>query len=347
MTSAAKRVTDRANPALGQPTFSAGAVRALLAAFERLGHDVPSLLSASGLRPSDLDDPDAGIPCAALGAVCVAAQQRRPLANLWLRLAQETPLGAYPLMDYLIVTSSSVGEGMRRYARNALLTGAPLSIDIREDERPIRVIIDCPGDNSEYAVSLTVLHLVREAAGPLRPEYVSFTHQPDDRAACEKAFGCPVRVKAPWSGFALSSEAWRLPMRRRDPILQGVLERHAAEIVARIPAGEGIVTELRRVLAKRVAGGDTRVSAVARDLGTSVRTLQRRLAAAGVSYQRALDQSRCEVAERHLGDASLSIAEVSWLMGYSEPSAFHRAFKRWRGLSPQAFRHRPRATAPR
>jgi len=347
MTSAASRPTDRAHPPVSEPTFSASTVRALLAAFERLGHEVPSLLSAGGLRPSDLDDPDRRVGCAAVGAMFGAAQQRRPLPNLCLRLAQETPLGAYPLLDYLIVTSSTVGEGMRRYARHSVLTGAPLHIELREDESPIRVLVDCLGRNPEFTISLSLLHLRRETAGTLRAEYVSFAHQPDDRAAFEEAFGCPVHVNAPWSGFALSLEAWRLPMRRRDPILQSVLERHAAEVVAKIPVGDDTVTRLRRVLAQRVAGGDTRVSSVARDLGTSTRTLQRRLATAGVSYQEILDQSRCEAAERHLGDTSLSIAEVSWLIGYSEPSAFHRAFKRWRGLSPQAFRQRHRTTPAR
>jgi AraC-like DNA-binding protein len=346
MTVAAKRLTDRATPPPEQPTFSAGAVRALLAAFERLGHDVPSLLGAAGLRASDLDDPDGRVPCGPLGAMVGLAQQRRPLRNLWLRLAQETPLGAYPLIDYLIVTSGTVGEGMRRYASHALLTGAPLRIEIREDERPIRVLIDCL-DNAEYSVALSLLHLRREAAGELRAEYASLTHTPDDPAAFEEALGCPVRVKASWNGLALSPEAWGLPMRRRDPVLQGVLERHATEVLARIPAGEDVVSTLRRALARRVAGGNTQVSAVSRHLGTSVRTLQRRLAAAGTSYHEVLDRSRCDAAERHLGDASLSIAEVSWLLGYSEPSAFHRAFKRWRGLSPQAFRQEQRSRPSR
>jgi AraC-like DNA-binding protein len=344
MTGAVKLSTERVTLPTGQPTFSAGAGRAMLDAFGRLGHDVPSLLSAAGLRSADLDDPDARIPCSALGAVFGVAQQRRPLVNLNLRLAQETPLGAYPLIDYLIVTSSTVGEGMRRYARHALLTGAPIHVDIHEGERPIRVVVDCPGGNSEYAVSLNLLHLGREAAGTLRAEYVSFAHQPEDPAAFEAAFGCPVRVGAPWSGFALSPESWTLPMRRRDPALQSVLERHAAETLARIPSGDDVVSELRRVLAKRVSGGETRASAVARDLGTSTRTLQRRLAAAGTSYQEVLDRSRCEAADRHLVETSLSIAEVSWLVGYSEPSAFHRAFKRWRGVSPQTFRQQGHPT---
>jgi len=70
--------------------------------------------------------------------------------------------------------------------------------------------------------------------------------------------------------------------------------------------------------------------------------IQRRLAATGVSYQDLLDESRREAAERYLSESPLSIAELAYLLGYSEPSAFHRAFKRWFGRSPLAFRERLR-----
>jgi len=338
MTTDANRVTARASAGAVPPTLTAATVRAMLSALERLGHDGPSLLGAVGLRPSDVDDPDSRISCLTMGALLGLAQQRRPIPNLDLRLAMETPLGAYPLLDYLIVTSSTVGEGMRRLATHAQLTGAPVRVELREDETPIRIVME----GSPYSTFLCALHLRREAVGALIPEYLSFREVPDDAASIEETLGCPVRVGASWSGLALSADAWRLPMRRRDPILQGVLERHAADILARLPGGTDVVSELRRVLARGIAGGSHRLSDVARQLGTSVRTLQRRLESAGVSYQEVLEQARCDEAERHLAEGSLTIAEVSWLVGYSEPSAFHRAFKRWRGLSPRSFRERER-----
>lgn len=341
MTTRVRRPTERAAAATAAPTFAAGSVRAMLDALARLGHDVPSLVSGAGVRPAELGDPDARVSCAAVGALFALAQQRRPTPDLDLRLAAETPLGAFPLLDYLIVTSSSVGDGMRRFARYAQLTGAPVRLEIHDEEAPIRVVIDA----TPYTVYLSVLHLRREALGTLGPEYVSLRELPDDRPAVEAELGCSVRGGATWSGLALSREAWALPMRRRDPVLQGLLERHAADILARLPTGTDVVAELRRVLAKRTARGDARVASVARDLGTSARSLQRRLATAGVSYQQLVEQARCDAAERHLAETALSIAEVSWLVGYSEPSAFHRAFKRWRGVSPRSFREQKRAEA--
>jgi len=323
------------------PTFATGAMRGMLDAFARLGHDVSALMAAAGIAASDLEDPDGRVSCAAAAALWAAAQQRRPTPDLDLRLAAVTPLGAYPLLDYLVVTSETVGEGLRQLARHARLTGAPMRVLIHEQETPVRVVWEA----APYAVYLAAFHLRREADGPLGLEFVSLRQPPDDLTSVEEAVGCPVRVGGSWLGLAFSREGWALPLRRRDPVLQGVLERHAADVVARLPQGDDVVAELRRVLVQRTARRDARIGSVARALGTSTRSLQRRLAAAGASYQELLEQARCDAAERHLAEKALSIAEVSWLVGYSEPSAFHRAFKRWRGVSPRSFREGRRAAA--
>src|SRR5262245_16302330 len=215
------------------PTFAAGTVRALLDAFARLGHDVPALVKAAGLRPDDIGDPDARVSCDAVGALYGAAQRRRPLSNLGLRLAQATPLGAYPLLDYLIVTSATIGEGLRRYARHVHLTGAPLRVEIHDHETPVRVVLEVGPRSGRFPLSLAIVPLRREAAGDLRPEVVCLGDPVDDPAPFTEAFGRPLQSPAPWTGFTLSRAAWELPFRRRDPILHELLERHAAEVLAR------------------------------------------------------------------------------------------------------------------
>ena len=112
--------------------------------------------------------------------------------------------------------------------------------------------------------------------------------------------------------------------------------------MARLPRMEGVALDVRRALASRIGGGDTRIQTIARTLAMSARSLQRRLAVAGVSYQQLLDLARKDAAERYLTDSLLSIGEVAYLLGYSEPAAFNRAFRRWHKETPQAFRRRQR-----
>ena len=126
--------------------------------------------------------------------------------------------------------------------------------------------------------------------------------------------------------------------RRRDPILRQVLEGHANEILARLPARTGLALEVQRALTSRVAGGDTRIESLGRQFGMSARTLQRRLADEGISYQKMLDDARKAAAGRYLAESTLAIGEIAYLLGYSESAPFHRAFKRWYGATPEAFR---------
>jgi AraC-like DNA-binding protein len=326
--------------AIAPPTFPMGDLRVFLTALEKLGHSPKALLAAMHLDSASLDDPDRRISCEAMGALFGTAQRTRPIKNLPLRLAVETPLGAYPLLDYLIVTSNTVGDGLKQFARYFRLVSTPISIEIDEHEDPVRIIVSAPNNPFavEYTTALTVMNLRRETEERLKAEGVAFTHKPDDTAEMERVLDCPVQAGAAWSGVELSSEAWRLPFRRRDPVLRELLERQAKDTVERLPAGDLVVQDVRQVLARRVAGGDTRIDEVARELATTARTLQRRLAASGTSYQNLVEIMRREAAEKYLSGSSLSIAEVAYLVGYSEPSALHRAFKKWKNETPDAFR---------
>lgn len=317
-------------------------------AYERLGYETARLLADVGLKRSDLNDPDGSIACALCRAFVQRAQQVRPLKNMWARLAAETPLGAFQLLDYLIVTSNTAGDGLKQLARYSRLVGAPFVLDIREEEDPIRVVYVSNGtvqpSSVEYGVTLSIRHLSAETGQQVKFVYASLTHQPDDVAELEEILGCPVRAGASWAGMALPREAWQIPLRRRDPILRHVLESHAGAVLPRTPAVDGVALDVRRKIESRLGKGEIEIEAIARDLAVSTRTLQRRLAAAGLSFQELVDTVRRKTAEKCVADTSLSIAEVAYLLGYSELAAFHRAFRRWTGSTPQAFRRRNTAS---
>ena len=329
-------------------TLPAHDLRVFLDGLGRLGYKVEALLAAASLQHADLKNPDARIPCDAYGTVLARAQQERFTPNLALELARVTPLGAWPLIDYLVVTADTVEAGVRQLARYVRITGAPFSIDIRDDVVPIRVemtTLTAPFA-IEFDAALMVLHFRNEAEGVFAAS-LSFTHALDDAAEFARILGCPVTPNAPWSGISVPLQTWRLPLRRRDPILRQVLEGHANEILARLPARTGLALEVQRALASRVAGGDTRIESIGRDFGMSARTLQRRLADERVSYQKLLDDARKAAAGRYLAESTLAIGEVAYLLGYSEATAFHRAFRRWYGATPEAFRATRRRLAER
>src|SRR5262245_26511413 len=320
-------LTARATPsAVPRDTIGSGAVRPWLDALIRLGYDRVRLLTSAGITSEAVADPDARVPCTAPERLVTAAFQERPRPNLALDLAAATPIGAYPLFDYLALSSATVGDCLARLARYYPLLGAPGALEPRDHVDPIEVlyVIESPFA-AEYGIALALLHIGRESEGRARAQTVRFTHRPGDVREWERAIGAPVEAGAAWNGFTMSRETWRLPMRRRDPILLSVLERHADDVLPRTQKTEDVVEQVRHALARGLTAGDGAMPAVARSLALAPRTLQRRLAVAGTTFQRVLEETREQAAIRHLKDSALSIAEIAFVLGYSEPAAFHRA----------------------
>jgi AraC-like DNA-binding protein len=343
----------RRGPTPLPPAPPCSQLRAFVDALDRLGYDVVALLAQAGLRRAELDDPDGTVPGSAFNAVITRACEQRRVPNLGAHLATVTPIGAYPLLDYLVVTSGDVGGALEQLVRYFHLTEAPVRLAIAEEVDSVRLLVQRPmtGFVADYETSIVVHHLREETEHRLRPSYVSLEHEPDDRADLERLLGCRVHAPSTWTGIEFSRDSLRLPLRRRDPTLRGVLEGHAANVAQRSSVADehSTIDQVRGVVASRLGRGVPAIGVVARQLTIAPRTLQRRLAAEGASYQQLVDVVRREAAERLLTDASMSIGEIGYLLGFSEPSAFHRAFKRWHSLTPHEYRNgkRERAVRPR
>jgi len=347
MTVGANSLTSRANrPPTAGPATPILQFRAFVEGFRHLGYDVDRHLVEVGCPMSEFENPDGQISCEICGAFFARTQQVRPIKNLWAHMGAATPIGVFKLLDYLVMTTDTVGEALAQLSRYFKISGAPCTVEIKADEDPVRMVLAINGtalkESAEYGVALNIFRLRSETDGRVAIDHVSFVHQPDDVRDLEQLFGCEVRVNGSWAGVALPREAMNIPLRRRDPILREMLEQQAAPVASGLPEIDGGALDVRRAISSRLAKGQTDIDVIARDLGTSSRTLQRRLSSAGVSYQDLLDHVRRDAAERYIGSTPLSIGEIAYLLGYSEPAAFHRAFKRWHDVTPQAFREQRR-----
>src|SRR5262245_1098362 len=163
MAGRANSLTARASgdPVAGQTTWTmpVSEVRVVLTALGELGHDVPALLAAATLTETNFDDPDARLTCEAYGALIAFACQGRFTPNLALEVARRTPLGAFPLLDYLVITSDTVGAGVRQLARYFRIETTPIFFDIRDDGDPVDVRVTAPAPYAaEYLASLMTMH---------------------------------------------------------------------------------------------------------------------------------------------------------------------------------------------
>lgn len=198
---------------------------------------------------------------------------------------------------------------------------------------------------SNEATLASVTSIVREVSpAPFAPLEVHFRHPPPSSvAAHETYFGCPVRFGSELDALLVPAQALERPNRLGDEGITRFLLRHLDGELQRLPADPTLRESVRDTIARSLSDGVPRAAVVARRLGLSERTLQRRLAADGLSFQTLVDDARRDLAEGLLSRSDYPLAEVAFLTGFSEQSAFNRAFRRWHDQTPATYREARRA----
>ena len=158
----------------------------MLRTIQQLGYDFDALLAAAGLRREDVENPDAYISPRACAALFELANQERRIPNLALQRAIHTPIGANPLLDYLIVSADTVGHGLERLVRYLRLVNRSIRVVFSDRSNPARVVLErSPGPfESELTVSLSVIRFAKETDGQMKVAYVSFTQRGRHSKCC-------------------------------------------------------------------------------------------------------------------------------------------------------------------
>lgn len=249
------------------------------------------------------------------------------------------------VLGYLVLASDTLAQALASYQRcERLLYGADLAqVSQTQDELDISWPRDELGPTSnELGIAALVSFLQQQLGRHFAPSRVCFAHPapPDHTAAYEAFFGCPVRFASPRHGLRFPLSYLSLPMPHREPGLHALLEQQAAALLEALPQSSAFERAIQQSLARLLPEGRASVDHVAQGLHRSTRTLQRHLARSGITWQQLLDRTREQLARQYLSDPALSLAEIALLLGYSEQSAFARAFRRWSGGSPRAWRVR-------
>jgi AraC-like DNA-binding protein len=191
----------------------------------------------------------------------------------------------------------------------------------------------------ECALAEIVLGARRLTARPdLTPLAVRFRHAaPAELEEHRALFGAPLEFDAPCCELELDRTSLALPLPQANEAFRLFFQAQVERALAERPAAAGLVADVRALARATLAGGQCSIETVARALGLSPRTLQRRLQREGTSFAGVLDAERRELAHTFLAQAR-PLQEIAWLLGYTDASAFHHAFKRWTGMTPERAR---------
>lgn len=230
-----------------------------------------------------------------------------------------------------------------RYGR---VLGSAETYALEETEEGLFFCLEKAGDGrpgmllSNEASLSAVDAICREVStADFNPLAICFKHAPrGDVAVYEKHFGCPVLFETGRDALQLRKADIEAPNRVGDETIAGFFDRHLEKELATAAPEGGLETKVRRAVANELSEGVPTLSGVASKLGIGSRTLQRRLSDRGISFQTVVDMARKDLARRLLRETSYSLAEIAFLTGFAEQSAFTRAFKRWAGQTPRSYR---------
>jgi AraC-like DNA-binding protein len=254
------------------------------------------------------------------------------------------------VLGHAWLSSDTLRTGLERVSRYFRLVGERGSTRIRAARRGIAVSFDANrGDPAAVPVAAVFVDIVMgvlldmcrmNAGAALRPVAATLRRRkPEQSEAYERFFGCPVGFGADEDAFVLSPQDADRPLPSSNGQLAAVFDRMLTEELARLDKSD-VVTRCRAEVLRHLESGEMTEDEMAKRLHMSRRTLQRRLADADTSYLRLVDDTRRDLALRFMDDASRSITDVAFTLGFSQQSAFTRAFRRWTGLSPSEYRTR-------
>ena len=321
----------------------------LIDAAVALGVDRAAMLAEAGLDPALLADPDQRVPLP-LHFALWAHLARRPIG---LDLGARLGLAGMGVVGYAMQHGATVGDALawQQRFRAVIHPDVVPALERRDDGGRARVVFARPVAppfvrlrEPVLAQASAIVAVMRALTGrELRAAFVAFPlARPADPTREERFFAAPVAWSAPRLEVAFDAAVLDWPLPRRDPRLFGYLASRAAALHAALPDDATWRAKVEGAIGRALAHGEPRLAELARQLGTSERTLHRRLDAEGTTFAALLDDVRRQRALVLVDDPALSVGELAFLVGYSEPAAFVRAFKRWTGDAPSAYRARRR-----
>jgi AraC-like DNA-binding protein len=261
--------------------------------------------------------------------------------------------GGLGVLSYAVLNAPTVGTALRNFERysRAHIQGGGIRLVEKGDQALLVYQIDA--DDPELArqhvegAGVVGLRILRHLIGPgFRPLRVLFGHRaPRDTAEHARTFSAPVLFGQPFD-LALAFPAADLA---RDVVdadrrLLPIVVRHLDELLAS-DSGDAFIQSVRSRIAESLCDGAPEITRTAKQLGMSVRTFQRRLDEHGLVFKALVAEIRHDLAKEYLAKGSASLTEIAFLLGYSELSAFDRAFRRWTGSTPLEARKQLRASA--
>jgi len=330
-----------------KPRRSIHGVRVLVDLAEHAGIPPAVCLEGSGIAFAELENPEAEAEWTQeLTVVRNLHRHPRTPPDLPFQAGRRFRVMGLGIFGAALLTRATVADAIELAHRledlGGMLTRWSYQGVCGDEARTVAQVAGVPGDVRSFVVERDVVSVARAMLDyvpgriALRRVELPFP-APDHAERLRDALGCDILFEQPETVVAMDARFLDLPLPQASRHSSGQFERQAKQILALRRSRSGTVASVREMLSRDLTE-IPRMEQMARDLGMTARTLRRHLANEGSSFRNLVDEQREALAEHLLRSTRLSVEDVAERLGYAEPTAFQHAFKRWKGVSPRAYR---------
>jgi AraC-like DNA-binding protein len=331
----------------------ASLVSAVAQAIESYGCDSKVLLRRAGLDPEKLHVPGWRYPMPEVKRLWELALEATGDPCLGLRAAQQVQPAHLHALGLAWMASTSLHDAMLRLVRyhDVISKWADVTFQVEAERSTLRLRMPEGAERPSplavdglFAMVVSLCRLLTDE--DFVPLGVSLRREDPGRTETyQAAFHCPVVFEADGNAVAFRREDMEAPLPAGNPELasevDGIADRYLRSFVAKPTAAR-----VRRILVDLLPSSRVSQEQIARQLGTSVSSLQRQLRAEGMRYRDLFDETRKELALRYIEDGRYALAEIAFLLGFADQSTMTRAFRRWTGSSPGRYRETETGVGP-
>ncbi len=325
-------------------TYSAPAVALTLKIIESSGVDPDPLMRKLCIDPYKIADPNARFPYKRIDALWAEAAALIDDPCFGLKAAKYWHPSHLSGLGYAWLSSSSLRTALQRFSKymRMLTEGAAFELEETSDDLSIvlryNAISRQQPTRTDSAMAMLVAMCRANYGDDFNPASLALTHPaPDCSGKFYELFRCPVYFDAPDNRFTLTLESADKRLESSNPLLSTLHDQYMINYLAQLD-NSNIQERVRAAIIQHLPDGNISDSIVAEALYMNPRTLQRRLQKENTTFKTQVNSVRQELADRYIRDSSKGLAEVSYLLGFSEMSSFSRAFKRWTGETPSHYR---------
>ncbi|KMQ73379.1 AraC-type DNA-binding domain-containing protein [Marinobacter subterrani] len=343
-----ENVTSTQPDTTGAPRVAASSTLALVHYLERQGVlNPPRVERLTGLSMSELRDPDRRVPADAHYRLWEHAEQVTGDPGVGLHAGQVVDPERMGLVGHVFFNCDTLGEAVTQYVRLHRLINE--SVFLSFEQTTDQAILCWQPDAAEHycrqdmdrtlAAALTrTRHFIHPG---IRADWAEIAHPaPAYADEYEKLLGGPVHFNCGTTRLAFNSRHLGHPIPRRNPYVYSAVLKQVNSLLARLQTRRSFGRRIRRLISKQMATEKIDADTLARQCHMSRQTLYRKLKKEGLSFHGLVEQVRQDKALRYVAGDHYALGEIAFLLGFSELSAFSRAFKRWTGSSPAEYRAR-------